>query len=158
MTTLQLGCGIRPIEGALNHDRTAHHDYVDVAWDLDQLEWPFPSDEFDKVIALDVMEHLRLDVQEWLDECWRILKPNGELVLRVPSWNSPVGWRDPTHRRLFHEETFHYWDKRMALHRDYGAFYFGEGYNKWWEIQRVERTNPPTATGDLGFVLKKVTE
>jgi hypothetical protein len=46
----------------------------------------------------------------------------------------------------------------MALHRDYGAFYFGEGYNKWWEIQRVERTNPPTPTGDLGFVLKKVVE
>lgn len=157
MTTLQLGAGNRPLKDALNHDRTAHAPHIDIAHDLDCLPWPFPTAEFDRVIALDVMEHLRLDVQEWLDECWRILKPNGELVLRLPAWNNPVSYRDPTHRRLFHEETFHYWDKRMALHRDYGAFYFGEGYNKWWEIQRVERTNPPAPTGDLGFVLKKVT-
>lgn len=157
MTTLQLGCGIRPLDGAINADRTRHHDYVDVAHDLNELPWPFPSDEFDRVIALDVMEHLTIDVQTWLDECWRILKPGGELVLRVPSWNSPVGWRDPTHRRLFHEETFHYWDKRMALHHDYGSFYFAEG-DKWWTVERVERVNPPTATGDLGFVLRKVSE
>ena len=102
-----------------------------------------------------LMAHLRCDVQAWLDECWRILKPGGELVLRLPAWNNPVSWRDPTHRRVFHEETFCYWDKRHALHHDYGSFYFGPGYNKWWVIERVERVNPPTLTGDLGYVLRK---
>jgi len=158
MTTLQLGCGTRPIDGATNHDLYKHHDYVDVAWDLDIIHWPWKEEQFDRVIALDVMEHLRQDVRQWLDECWRILKPGGELVLRLPAWNNPVSWRDPTHRRVYHEETFFYWDQRHALHRDYGSFYFGPGYNKWWEIVRVERVNPPTPTGDLGFVLRKVTE
>lgn len=155
MTTLQLGCGIRPLDGAVNHDRIKHHDYVDVAHDLDVLPWPWQDGEFDKVIALDVMEHLRVDVQVWLDECWRILKPDGQLVLRLPAHDNPVSWRDPTHRHWFHEETFHYWDKVTELHRDYGSFYFGEGYAKWWTIVRIERVNPPTATGDLGFWLKK---
>ena len=155
MTTLQLGCGIRPLQGAVNHDKTAHHDYVDVAWDLDIIEWPWPDASFDKIVALDVMEHLRRDVRVWLDECWRILRPGGQLVLRLPAWNNPVSWRDPTHRRVFHEETFFYWQKDHALHRDYGSFYFGDGYQKWWTVERVERVNPPTLTGDLGYVLRK---
>ena len=155
MTTLQLGCGIRPLQGAVNHDRTAHHDYVDVAHDLEYLPWPWQDGEFDKVIALDVMEHLRIDVQGWLDECWRILRPGGQLVLRLPAWNNALSWRDITHRRVFHEESFHYFDRSTQLWRDYGSFYFGPGYNKWWVIERIERVNPPTPTGDLGFVLRK---
>ena len=154
MTTLQLGCGIRPLAGATNHDRTRHHDYVDVAHDLDVLPWPFQTEAYDKVIALDVMEHLKVDVQAWLDECWRILKPGGELVLRLPAWNNPVSYRDPTHRKVFHEETFFYWDKNQQLWQDYGSFYFAES-GKWWTVVRVERVNPPTATGDLGYVLRK---
>ena len=155
MTTLQLGCGIRPLEGAVNHDLWPHHDYVDVSWDLDIIPWPWPDASFDKVVALDVMEHLRLDVQVWLDECWRILKPKGQLVLRLPAWNNALSWRDITHRRVFHEESFHYFDRSTQLWRDYGSFYFGPGYNKWWVIERIERVNPPTPTGDLGFVLRK---
>lgn len=155
-TLLHLGCGNRPIAGATNHDRTAHAPHVDIAHDLDALPWPFEDASYDQITAHDVMEHLRIDVQGWLDECWRILKPGGALVLRLPAWNNPVSWRDPTHRRVYHEETFNYWDARMALYRDYGSFYFAES-NRWWEIERVERVNPPTPTGDLGFVLKKVT-
>ena len=157
MTTLQLGCGVRPLKDAVNHDLWPHHDYVDVAWDLDIIPWCFEDASFDKVVALDVMEHLTVDVQQWLDECWRILKPGGQLVLRLPGWNNPVSWRDPTHRRVFHEETFFYWDRQQPLWRDYGSFYFGESYRQWWVVERVERVNPPTPTGDLGFVLRKET-
>lgn len=156
MTTLHLGCGIRPLQGATNHDRHAHHDYVDIAWDLDILSWPWKDGEFDRIIALDVMEHLKIDVIEWMDECWRILKDGGELVLRVPSFDNPVSWRDITHRRVFHPESLHYFDPRTQLWADYGHFYVDS--KRWWHIQRVERVNPPTPTGDLGFVLKKVTE
>lgn len=150
MKTLQLGCGVRPIEGATNHDRTKHDEWVDIAHDLDVLPWPFADGEVEKIIALDVMEHLRLDVQEWLDECWRILQPDGMLVLRLPAWDNPVSYRDPTHRKVFHHETFDYWYKEKQLHKDYGYFYFGES-GKWWTLETVERTNG----GDLGFILRK---
>jgi predicted SAM-dependent methyltransferase len=160
---LHLGCGIRPIASVegfdtiVNHDKVKHHDYVDVAHNLDVLPWPFEDASFDQITALDVMEHLKVDVQVWLDECWRILKPDGQLMLRLPAWDNPVSYRDPTHQRVWHPEGFHYWDKRMQLHKDYGSFYFADS-NRWWEIERVERINPATPTGDLAFVLRKVTE
>lgn len=150
MTTLELGCGVHPTPGAVHHDRIKHSPHVDLAFDLDNLPWPLPNEAFEKVIALDVMEHLRLEVREWLDECWRILKPGGLLVLRLPAFDNPVSWRDPTHRRVFHPETFDYWDRRKPLHQDYGFFYFAES-GKWWEVQTVERVNG----GDFGYVLKK---
>lgn len=150
MTTLELGCGVHPTVNAVHHDRIKHSPWVDVAHDLDVLPWPWTDGEFEKVIALDVMEHLRLDVNAWLDECWRILAPGGQLVLRLPAWDNPVSYRDPTHRKVFHPETFDYWDKRRPLHNDYGWFYFFEA-DRWWEIQAIERVN----SGDLGFVLRK---
>lgn len=135
---------------AVNHDRIKHSDWVDVAHDLDVLPWPFETESFDKIIALDVMEHLHLEVKEWLDECHRILKPGGSLVLRLPAFDNPVSWRDPTHRRVFHPETFDFWDKSRQLHKDYGFFYFAES-DKWWTVESIERVNG----GDFGFVLRK---
>jgi SAM-dependent methyltransferase len=43
-----------------------------------------PSDTFEAVIALDIMEHV-LDVFGFLDHCHRILRPEGRLYLRVPN-------------------------------------------------------------------------
>lgn len=149
--TLQLGCGIRPILGAVNHDRTQHAAHVDVAHDLNLLPWPWADGAFDKVIALDVMEHLTIDVQAWLDEAHRVLADDGTFVMRVPAYDNPVSWRDPTHQRVFHPETFDYWDASKPLHRDYGHFYFAESA-RWWTVETVERVNG----GDLGFVLRKV--
>lgn len=152
MSTLELGSGVHPTPGAIHHDRIKHADYIDLAFDLDVLPWPISDEAHDKIIALDVMEHLRLDINIWLNECWRILKPGGLLILRLPAYNNPVSWRDPTHRRVFHPETFDYWDKSKPLYQDYGHFYFYEAA-KWWKIETVD-TN--TNGGDLGFVLRKV--
>ena len=152
MTTLQLGAGRRPLDGAVNHDLWQHAPWIDVAHDLDCTPWPWDDASFDKIVALDVMEHLRLDVQVWLDECWRVLKPGGMLVLRLPQYSNPVSYRDPTHRRVYHPETFLYWDRRSALWQDYGQFYFGPGYDKWWTVESVDKN---TNGGDLGVVLRK---
>jgi SAM-dependent methyltransferase len=151
--TLCLGCGFRPLAGALNHDRTAHAAHVDVAHDLDVLPWPWPDGAFAKVVALDVVEHLRLDVADWLGECWRLLAPGGRLVLRAPAWNGPNLWRDPTHRRAFHEETFDFFDPERPFFR-HGRLYFADYYpggSRWWAVEVVERTGP---CADLGFVLR----
>jgi len=154
MRVLQLGCGVRPIEGAVNHDRERHHDYVDVAHDLDILPWPWADESFDRIIALDVMEHLKLDVQQWLDECWRVLVPDGVLVLRLPAWDHECSHRDPTHRLFAHPEMFHYWDRHTQLYRDYGSYYFARS-NRWWRVESVE---PRDAGANWGYVLCKEAE
>jgi hypothetical protein len=105
--TLNLGCGLRPLAGAHNHDRTRHHDFVDTAWDLDVRPWPWADGAFAEVVAEDVLEHLG-DVVGFMDECHRLLRPGGRLRLRVPHWRAENAWLDPTHRRGFHPRSFEF--------------------------------------------------
>jgi hypothetical protein len=44
----------------------------------------------------------------FVDECYRILKPDGWITIVVPSARSNRGFQDPTHRRFFVQETFCY--------------------------------------------------
>ncbi len=70
---------------------------------------PFPDEEFDIVYLMQVFEHLR-DPHGFLDELYRVLKPDGVLYLAVPNaasfWrrvfgqNWVSGWYAPFH--LFH--------------------------------------------------------
>jgi SAM-dependent methyltransferase len=162
MSTLNIGCGMHPLKGAINHDFVKHDDWVDVAHDLEVLPWPWADNEFDKVIANDVMEHLRpwvCDLHEWLNELWRIIVPGGSLCLHLPAWNVMESYRDPTHRRVFTEETFDYWDRSKMLHQQFGRYYKGlVEYQRWWKVESVQRDYPEQRYGDIGFVLRKDAE
>jgi len=151
---LQLGCGLRPLEGATNHDKEAHSPWVDVAHDLEVFPWPWADEQFDRIVALDVMEHLRCEVYQWLDECWRILRPGGHLVLRLPAWDHECSHRDPTHRWFAHPDMFAYWDKRTECYRNYGCFYYRQS-NRWWQVEHVERRDDGA---NLGYILRKVVD
>jgi SAM-dependent methyltransferase len=137
LTRLELGVGMKPLfTDSLHHDRIMHSSHVHIAHDLEKLPWPFG--QFDEIWAIDVMEHLRLDPQKWLDECHRHLTSGGRLEIRVPAWDNPLSYRDPTHRRVFHEESFYYWDPRTDLYADFGRYYFAESA-LWWNVQEVRR-------------------
>ena len=47
-------------------------------------DFPIPSDWFDYVVSIDVLEHLRQD-QPFLKELKRVLKPGGKAVVTVPN-------------------------------------------------------------------------
>lgn len=49
----------------------------------DGKKLPFPKNEFDVIIAADVIEHV-YDIPVLLSEWNRILKPNGEIVITTP--------------------------------------------------------------------------
>ena len=150
--TLELGCGVHPLRGAdVHHDLTFHSPWVDVAHDLNVTPWPWADQAFEKVVALDVMEHLTVDVREWLNECWRILEPGGVLALRLPAWNHENSFIDPTHRKLFHEDTFRYWQPGHYYFENYGRYYFQEG--QWWECELAERCD---GGANIRYVLRKV--
>lgn len=134
---LNLGCGSDPLPGAVNHDLTKHSDHVDVTHDLNDTPWPWGDRRFGLVAAFDVVEHLRVDVDVWLNECHRILAPGGILVLRVPHYSHENAYTDPTHRRFFTPHTFDYWDKSKLLHQKYGFFYYKEA-GRWWILSSVE--------------------
>jgi hypothetical protein len=105
--TLNLGCGLKPITGAVNHDLEKHAAHVDVSWDLNKYPYPWESDQFEQVVMDDVMEHLD-DVVKTMDECWRIMKLGGIITIKVPRWDHWTSWCDPTHKRTFMQCSFEY--------------------------------------------------
>lgn len=151
MTTLELGCGLSPIPGAVHHDREKHSEHVDIAFDLNSTPWPVYDGTFDKIIAIDVFEHLDIPVRAWLEECHRILTPGGRLDFRVPHWNDAIAYENPTHRRAFAEKSFDFWDDSKPYHHQYGKFdpeLAGSG--KLWKV------NSRREGGNILFTLVKV--
>jgi len=150
---LELGCGNHPTPGCIHHDKWKHSTHVDLAFDLQEVPWPLQDESVMMLLATDVFEHLKLDVQTWLDECWRVLVPGGTLSMRLPAYDNPYSFRDPTHQRIFHPESFLYWcpHAKGTVWRDFGRYYFGEGYTKWWEQRSVTRE-----VKDIRFLLCKM--
>jgi predicted SAM-dependent methyltransferase len=158
---VELGCGVSPTERAdIHHDRIRHAKYVDVAWDLQAIPWPWADDSIDELIAIDVFEHLTLYLVDgdytyqaenwwwWLDEAHRIVKPGGQLTMRLPAWDNPLSYRDPTHQRVFHQQTFTYWDPCTQMWTDFGRIY---GLPSRWHNVITAREN-----GDIRYLLKKL--
>jgi SAM-dependent methyltransferase len=96
--------------------------HVDVVHDLNVVPWPFEDSSVEHIMAIDLVEHLD-DVVAFMDECWRILMPGGTLSIQAVSWQSENLWRDPTHKRGFHQDTFLYFDPRTDWGDRYGRLY-----------------------------------
>ena len=96
---LNLGAGNHLATNAVNHDLIKHRPEIDVAWDLNELPWPWEDGAFDLVLASSVFEHLEIDLLTALNECWRILRPGGQARIKIPYWEHRNAYSDPTHRR-----------------------------------------------------------
>jgi len=81
---LNLGCGTDVRSGYTNVDFRELHG-VDRVVDLSLFPWPFGTEECEEVLMLDFLEHFPYSVTDrLLVECYRILRPMGELVIQVP--------------------------------------------------------------------------
>jgi SAM-dependent methyltransferase len=73
----------------------------------DGVEWlRDKSAQFDLIVSLDVIEHMKKDeVLVFLERCVHALKPGGRLVLQTPNADSPFGlqhrYNDLTHELAF---------------------------------------------------------
>jgi SAM-dependent methyltransferase len=111
LRVLELGSGLKPYQAQAGEE-VVHLDrqslpHVEQVWNLDQCPWPFPDSSFDRVLALDVLEHVS-DVRRTIEEVWRISKSGARLTVRVPHWASFLAHQDPTHRATFNEHSFDY--------------------------------------------------
>ncbi len=152
---LNLACGNRlpePLDGweVVNHDRWKHRPEITVTHDLNQYPWPFEDNEFQSIIAFDIIEHIP-GTMKFIEELWRIAAPGGEVFIHT-CWASPHvesrgGWRDPTHLRLFHEDSFHYFDPYNGggWYENYGKFYTHARFR----ISQIDKEPPD----NIGFHL-----
>lgn len=91
---INLGCGFRKEESFINVDGFPACK-PDVLWDLNKMPYPWADNSVDQIYAYHIMEHL----ENWwgaFAECARILKPRGQMEIRVPdpSSDSAVVYRD----------------------------------------------------------------
>jgi SAM-dependent methyltransferase len=103
---LDLGCGRRKTPGAFGIDIKVLPD-VDLVHDLQAIPYPLPDNCADEVRLTHVIEHFT-DPLPILQEVWRLTRPGGRVLIRTPHYSGRYAWKDPTHRRAFSADSFHY--------------------------------------------------
>jgi SAM-dependent methyltransferase len=104
--SLNLGCGRQYDPRAINLDVTPDTN-PDVQHDLEEMPWPFPDERFDRIEAIDVIEHLSNPLAA-MEQIHRILTPGGRVHIALPHFSSANAYTDLTHRGFFGWRSFDY--------------------------------------------------
>ena len=82
---LSLGSGRTRKEGFTNVDALNWGGNTDIKHDLTKIPFPFSDESIDEIRSAEFLEHISFrDTKKFLQECWRILKPEGKLTIQVP--------------------------------------------------------------------------
>ncbi len=114
MRTLDVGCGINKLPGAIGIDRNPRS-RADVVCDLDRFPYPFADCSFDAVSAVHVIEHVS-DVVRTMEEFHRLLRPGGRAHIVTPHYTDFSSFCDPTHRWHLNSFSLRYFGE------DHGGF------------------------------------
>jgi len=106
MKILYVRCGTAKIKGAIGIDRIKL-DGVYIVHDLNKFPWSLKEESFDDIYMNDIIEHLD-DTIKVMEECYRLLKPQGRIHIRTAYWNHKYAFSDPTHVRFFSEISFEF--------------------------------------------------
>lgn len=116
---INLGCGNKPLPKFKNADfYNTHH--ADIILDLNKA-LPFSDSSIDLLYSDNVFEHIG-DILSLTKECYRVLKPGGELIIKVPYFKSKHAFVDPTHLKFFTIQTMDYFVKGTYFNEMYRFF------------------------------------
>jgi SAM-dependent methyltransferase len=124
---------------------------VDLVQDLEKFPWRIKSETFNLVVANHLIEHInpaKGGFISFMNEVWRILKPEGEFMISAPYATSPGMYRDPTHINFINEETWCSFDNN-------DPFYKGELYKIYKPLPWKIKINTWNDTGNIEVVLIK---
>lgn len=117
---------------------------VDIVHDVQKTPYPIPKESCLMVLMSHLWEHIepkyRMSV---MDEIWRIMKPEGQLLISVPYYLSFGAYQDPTHYPCPNEATFTYFDPNCPLYQIYQP--------KPWKVVR----NDYQINGNMEVILEK---
>lgn len=86
------------------------------------IQWPWIDSSISRIRAWDIIEHLH-DKIHTMNECWRVLEPDGLLDIAVPTTDGRGAWQDPTHVSYWNRNSFFYF-----THGDPHRERFGKAY------------------------------
>jgi SAM-dependent methyltransferase len=118
----ELGCG--PHKRSNEHIGIDALDFkgVDIVCDLNSGLWFLPDACADEIHSYHFLEHLE-DLPMFVAEIYRVLRPGGRCVGRVPHCLNPYYCSDPTHRTMFGLYTFCYFSKSQPYRRKVPSYY-----------------------------------
>ena len=114
---LNLGCGVYKLDGYLNVDRSPHVN-ADMTVDLEQTPWPWKDNEFNHIVAKDILEHLGQTPAEFLkiiQEMYRVSRNGAIWEIQTPHWRSDNFLNDPTHVRPITPQMMEMFNKKHIL-------------------------------------------
>lgn len=142
MKKLNLGCGRDYREGWVNVD-ISEEVKADFYFDIRTDYFTFHLGDLfkcDLIYISGVLEQIgpNEELIHALNECWRVLKLGGQIVIVVPNAKHAIAHRDPMDIRKFTPATFNYFVDGFQEYRDYGSVY---GFKPWQtlDIQENER-------------------
>ncbi len=107
---------------------------IDIVHDWEEIPWPLPSACATLLMAGHVVEHVnpaKFGFLKWMDECWRVLKYDGQLMISTPFAGSTGYFSDPTHVNPCTNRTWEWFDPLMP-----SRLYF-QYKPKPWKIQNL---------------------
>lgn len=143
---LDVGCSDHKSQGSIGMDIRAVEG-VDIVHDLESFPWPLPDGCAKRILCSHLIEHIKpwLTVK-FIDECWRVMQENGQLMIATPYAGSPRFWQDPTHVHGWMEATPLYFTPGHPLYDVYRP--------KPWKLE----LNEWASVGDLSVILAKLPE
>jgi len=115
MKKIDLGCGNAKCDKESIGVDIVKMPGVDVVCDINNEKLPFSDNELDEVYSRHLFEHLD-NFFFVMKEVYRVLKPNGKLILKVPYFAAPTSYSDPTHKRFFGIYSFQCFDPSSGKH------------------------------------------
>lgn len=117
---------------------------VDLVWDVNIHPWPLPDECATRAFSSHLIEHIPpVAITEkgtifpfimFMDEVWRLLKPEGQFALSYPHGSSQGFLQDPTHCNACNEASMAYFD---PLEPNTNGFLYKFYRPKPWKINHL---------------------
>ena len=145
---LDIGCGANKQPGWVGMD-IREMPGVDIIHDVELYPWPLPDECVKLALASHLVEHInphKFGFINFMNEVWRVMKPNGGFLMSLPHGSSQGFIQDPTHCNPCNEATWDY----FCPERESGLWTIYKP--KPWRIKALT-ANP---AGNMEVVLVKI--
>jgi len=143
---LDIGCGSNKQHGYIGMDIRAV-DGVDIVHDAEKVPYPLPSNCCSTILVSHLVEHICPKIfLSIIDEWWRIMKVQGQLLVAMPYATSYGFYQDPTHCHHMNETSWYYFTPSHPLYQIYHPKPWNIVRNAWWE------------NGNMEVILEKIEE
>lgn len=130
---LDIGCGDDKVDGAIGID-VKETESTDVVLDVEVDGLPYDDNSVEEIHARMALEHM--DASLVIGDCHRVLKPGGELHIKLPHPFTSGFWQDWTHviQAGFTRKGIEYLDSDHHMHyeHDIGSWNVEDVHIEFW--------------------------